>query len=361
MNHIKILKRAFYITVNYRALWIFGILLALTTGSGSGNGGGGNGDSSPTTDAPDFNWQNPFSQLPQLSPEVINIGIGIAIGLACLILVLIVIGTIVRYVSETALIRMVDEYEGSGKQLTIGQGFRLGWSRIAWKMFLMDVLVRLSFITAFLLLLALAALPLLVWLTKNTPLRIMGTVVSAGFILLLVFAAIVVALAITLIRLFARRACALENLGVRASLRRGYDIVRQRLGDTVMMGVIMFGVGLVWALAIIPVIVAIIIVAALVAGFPALLVGSIAGFFAQGNTPWIVAAIVGAPIFLIAVIIPGAFLGGWQEVFFSTAWTLTYREALALEQTKVNGEPPASDSAIKDSANSSTTQSDIQL
>ena len=40
MNHINILKRALNITINYRALWIFGILLALTSGSGSGNGGG---------------------------------------------------------------------------------------------------------------------------------------------------------------------------------------------------------------------------------------------------------------------------------------------------------------------------------
>lgn len=359
MNHINILKRALNITVNYRVLWIFGVLLALTTANGSGNSGGS--DSSSSNNASDFNWENPFNNLPQVSPEVVNMWIGIAIGLACLILVLIVIGTITHYVSETALIRMVDEYENNGEQLTIRQGFRLGWSRRAWKIFLMDWLVGLSFITAFLILLALAALPLLAWLTNNTPLQILGTIVSAGLIILLIFTAVVTALAVTLILLFAHRACVLENLGVRASLHRGYEMVRQHLGDTVMMGVIMFGMGLVWALAIIPVIVAIIVVAALVAGLPALLAGSIAGIFAEGNTPWIVAAIVGAPIFLMAVITPGALIGGWQEVFSSTVWTLTYREALALEQMRANDEFPASDSAIKDSANSSTTQSDIQL
>ena len=110
---------------------------------------------------------------------------------------------------------MVDEHENSGEQLTIRQGFRLGWSRAAWKMFLMDLLVVVSFVTVFVLLLALAALPLLVWLTENTPLQVIGTIVSAGSILLLVFAAIVAGLAVTLIMIFARRACALENLGVR--------------------------------------------------------------------------------------------------------------------------------------------------
>ena len=347
MNHINILKRALNITINYRALWLFGMLLALTTGSGSGNGGSGNG-SSPNTD-PNFDWQNPFREFPQLSSELANMWIGIAIGVAIVILAAILIGSIARYVSETALIRMVDEHENNGEQLTIRQGFRLGWSRTAWKMFLMDLLVGVSFVAVFLLLLAIAALPLLVWLMENTPLQVIGTIISAGSILLLVFAAIIAALAVTLIITFARRACALENLGVRDSLRRGYEMVRQRLGDMVMMGVMMFGIGLLWFIVTIPIIIAAIVVSALIAGLPALLAGSVAGFFTQGTTPWIVAAIVGVPIFLLAVIIPAMLIGGWQKVFSSSAWTLTYREALALEQIKVNDEHPPlpSDDAIE--------------
>ena len=347
MNHINILKRALNITINYRALWIFGMLLALTSGSGSGNGGGSNGNNSSPNGDPNFNWHNPFGEFPHISPELSSMLIGIGISVAILILLSILIGSIARYVSETALIRMVDEHENSGEQLSIRQGFRLGWSPASWKMFLMDLLVAVSFITVFVPLLALAALPLLVWLTKNTPLQVIGTIVSAGSILLLVFAAIVAALAVTLIIIFARRACVLENLGVRASLRRGYEMVRQRLGDMVMMGVMMFGIGLLWIIMTIPIIVAIVVVAALVGGVPALLAGSIAGFFTQGTTPWIVAAIVGAPIFLIAVIIPATLIGGWQKVFSSSAWTLTYREALALEKINVNDELPPSDSLVE--------------
>jgi hypothetical protein len=343
MNHINILKRALNITINYRALWIFGMLLALTTGSGSGNGSSSN---SSTNSNPEFNGQNPFGEFPQLSPEVTNMWIGIAIGLACLTLVLIVVGTMARYVSETALIRMVDEHENSGEQLSIRQGFRLGWSRVAWKMFLMDLLVCLAFITVFLILLALASIPLSVWLTENTPLQVMGTIVSAGLILLLIFASIVAALAVTLIMLFARRICALENLGVRASLRRGYEMVKQSLGDSALMGAMMFGISLLWVMVTIPIILAVVVVAALVGGIPALLVGSIVGFFTQGTTPWIVAAVVGVPIFLILVIIPATLIGGWQQVFSSSTWTLTYREALALEQLQANGELTASDSVI---------------
>ena len=64
----KILKRAWHILWNYRILWIFGILLAMTTGSGSGpngssgssnyNNNGGNGN-------PGINWNSsPFLHRP---------------------------------------------------------------------------------------------------------------------------------------------------------------------------------------------------------------------------------------------------------------------------------------------------------
>ena len=358
MDQIKILKRALTITVNYRVLWVFGILLAIFAGGGGGGGNGGGsgssgGNSTPGNGGnPNFNWQdpfngqNPFAELQkQLTPEIINIAIGVAIGLACLILVLTIIGTIVRYVSETALIRMVDQHENSGQKLTFIEGLRLGWSRAAWKMFLMDLLTGLVFLVIFLAVLLVAALPLLVWLTKSTPLQVLGTVVAVGLILLVVFATILVALALGLVLLFARRVIALEDLGVIESIRRGYTLVKGRLGDIILMAVIMFGVGIVWALLMIPVMLAIIVVAAVIAGLPALLVGGITGLFTQGYTPWIVAAIVGAPIFLIVMIIPGALIGGWQQVFSSSAWTLTYREALALAKTKENGELPAPQAA----------------
>jgi hypothetical protein len=37
MNHIDLLKKAFYITWRYRPLWLFGFFLALCGGGRSGN------------------------------------------------------------------------------------------------------------------------------------------------------------------------------------------------------------------------------------------------------------------------------------------------------------------------------------
>src|ERR1044071_2349715 len=43
IDPVKILKRACYILWSYRALWIFGLILALAAGSGGGRGSGNNG------------------------------------------------------------------------------------------------------------------------------------------------------------------------------------------------------------------------------------------------------------------------------------------------------------------------------
>ena len=38
MDYIAIFKRAFKLTIKYRALWLFGFFLALCSGSSGGNG-----------------------------------------------------------------------------------------------------------------------------------------------------------------------------------------------------------------------------------------------------------------------------------------------------------------------------------
>ena len=68
------------------------------------------------------------------------------------IVVMLIVGIVVaiaRYVSETAVIRMVDEYEDSGNKMTVRQGFRIGWSRTAWRLFLINLIVNLPVIAWF--------------------------------------------------------------------------------------------------------------------------------------------------------------------------------------------------------------------
>jgi len=337
MDHLKVLKQAWETTWRYRALWVFGIILALTTGGGVNRG-------TSSFRGEDFSPGREF-HIEEIPPEVSSILIAIGIGLACVILILIIATAIARYVAETALIRMVDDYEETGEKRSVRQGFRMGWSRTAWRLFLINLLTGLPTTLAFILLFALAAAPLLLWATKSKALGIIGTIATIGLFFLVLFLAIVVGAVLSLLRKFFWRACALEELGVIESIRQGFGAVRQHWKDVLVMWLIMVGVSIGWAIAIIttvivlfPAIVLLIIVGGVLGGLPALLVGGLASLFFEGAVPWILAAVVGIPIFMLVVAVPWLFLGGLMEVFKSSTWTLTYRELRALESMETEPE-----------------------
>jgi hypothetical protein len=333
MDPIKVLKRAWEITWRYRALWIFGIILALTAGGSwpTARGDGSRG----------FQYNLDRGDIPEIPSQIVSTLIAIGVGLACVIVILIIAAKIARYVAETALIRTVDETEETGQKRSVRQGFRLGWSRTAWRLFLIKLLVSLPVAVAFILLFALALAPLLLWITESTPARVIGTVTTIGLFFMALFLAIVVGAVLSLLIKFFWRACALEELGVIESIRQGFNVVRRHLKDVGIMWLIMVGVSIGWVIAMIaivivllPAIILLIIIGGVLGGLPALLVGGLASLFFEGAVPWILAGVVGIPIFALVVSAPWLFLGGLMEVFKSSVWTLTYRELRALESVE---------------------------
>jgi len=329
MDHIRIIKRAFSITLNYRVLWIFGILLALTTGgSGGGNGGGGNGSSGSNGSG---GGMPNFPGFPSIPQEVINGLIITVICLVCFFILLSLAFTVLRYISEVSLIRMVNDYESTGEKVSVRQGFRMGWSRAALRIFLVDLLFGIVGAVAFILLIGMSLAPLLLWLTKNEGLSVVGTIVTVGMVLLVIFLAIVVGIVVSLVTEFIRRAIVLEDRGVFEGIRRGFSMVTHRLGDVIVMALILFAIGLAWAIVTIPVVILLALAAVAVGGLPALLVGFIASQFMQGAAPWILAGAIGLPIFILVMAAPLLFLNGLMKTFMSSTWTLTFREVQALE------------------------------
>jgi len=112
--------------------------------------------------------------------------------------------------------------------------------------------------------------------------------------------------------------------------------MKRRLGDVVIMGLLMVGLGLAWVILSIPIVLLLVMVGTVAGGLPALLVGMLADLFSGGFLPWVLAGVVGIPIFLLVVCLPMLFLSGLIKVFASSTWTLTYREVLAM-----NGDLPA--------------------
>ncbi|RPJ43843.1 MAG: hypothetical protein EHM21_10960 [Chloroflexi bacterium] len=327
---MRILRRAFDITRAYRALWVFGILLAITAAHGGSNGGGGGGNGG--NNQGNMPWPNfPPFQFPQIPGQVMNMMIGIGIGLICLIILLAVIFTIVRYVSNTALIGMVNQYEASGEKVNVGTGFRIGWSRAAFRTWLVSLLFGLAGFVVFVVLLLLAAAPLLLWLTRDNTAGAVGTVITIGLAVLFILLLVIAAAAVGLLVQFIQRVIVIEGLGVFDGIRRAWDLVRRKPGDVIIMGLILFGIGIGFAILMIPVVILLLLAGGLLGGLPGLAAGGLTYLIFQHNIAWLIGLLVGLPLFLLVLIVPLTFIGGLYEVFTSSVWTLTYRELLALE------------------------------
>src|SRR4030095_3333644 len=149
IDPIKIIKRAWYILWNYRALWVFGLVLALVAGSSAGQGSNnsyqyeqGRGENPQVTHQSmqgalrhcEREIHTLFEQgIPDMnvSGKDLTTFLWIVGAFVLVMLVLGIVVAIARYVSETAVIRMVDEYENTSNKMTVRQGLRIGWSNTA--------------------------------------------------------------------------------------------------------------------------------------------------------------------------------------------------------------------------------------
>jgi hypothetical protein len=273
---------------------------------------------------------------------------------AAFVLVMLVVGiamAIARYVSETAVIKMVDEYEATDTKMTVRDGFRIGWSRTSWRLFLINLIVH---IPALVLLTVLLIAGIVIYTTVTGRGETMAVAGIVGMIGVVIFTAVVVAIIsiiLMLLRQFFWRVCALEDVGVGESLRRGFAMVRENWKNVGLMWLIMIGLGIAWvivsAIAVIltiPVVLITSVVAAVVAAIPGLLLVGLFSLFLNGYLPWIVGAIFIAPLFFTIAFSPWILLTAWQQIYASSVWTLTYRELKALpEQTPVTEVGPVGD------------------
>jgi len=335
MDHMQILKRAWKILWSYRTLWIFGVIMALTSPSGSSNLDFSR--SSARNTGRNFNFTPPdevrreleklgrlFSQgIPVETQQVL---IRIAVLLAVAFLLVMILFAIGYYVSQTALIRMVDRYEREEQKLSWKQGLRLGWSRDAWRLFLIDLVIFLPLVVAFLLLFGCAALPVLFSVMAGKEPTIAGIIATVGLAFLIIFAAIIVGFALSLILEIIKRACVLGDYGVRASIREGWAMVRSHLKDVFVMWLILLGIKIGFVVAVIPVVLLLFGVGLLVGGGIGIVLYLIVQAAATVTAGWVSAAIVGGMLFILILALPLLFLGGLRDTYISSAWTLTYGE-----------------------------------
>ena len=207
-------------------------------------------------------------------------------------------------------------------------------------MFLINLIISLP---AILLMLALIGAGIGIYFSVtsgNGNVTALSTVTLIGFVFLMIFAVVIVSIVLRLLRNFFWRISVLEGAGVRESLRRGFELVREHWKNVGLMWLVMIGLGIVWAIASIllfiitlPVVVITAILAAMIVAVPFMLVLGAFSLVLSGPLTWVAAGLFVLPLFFTLAFSPWLLLGSWQAVYTSTVWTLTYRELKALPAT----------------------------
>ncbi len=353
----KVLKRAWQILWNYKVLWIFAFLLALTAG---GNNGGNNGGSSyRLNDNTGYQGSQNYNPEVELGPvgsqlqtwyeqdiqplfateqTAIRTAIWIAVGFVALILVISLLVAFVRYPTETAILRMVDGYEQTGEKLGFKAGWKLGWNKRAFRLWLIDLIIGIPGILFGIAILIMGIVLVVGAINGNQDVFAGGMVAfmigicgfSIPLALLMVF--------LNLLRQFFARKAALEETTLGESFRQGWAMFKRNWKSAALMWLVMLGIGIGFGIVamiafflLIPTYLIMAIPGAVVAVVPGALAFGITSIFTGEIWPWIVGFIVALPIFMIVATAPMTFLQGLYMLFDANVWTISYREMKALE------------------------------
>lgn len=300
MDYVAILKRAFHITWSHKVLWLFGALAALLDLGGGGTGWRGNGAGSRGYTMP--GRPGAFAGF-DVTPGMVA-----AVLIAILLLVVVVIA--LRVASKVALMRLVREIE-EGRPAGVRRGFWLGFGRF-WPYVGVSLLIGIPVALLAIGLILIGLSPLLLLVMRSNVAGVVGVILTILLMIPIVLFLVAISVVIGPLMEFFLRACALEHLGVTASIRRGWSLATSHLKDVLVVGILLFGVGLGWGLLMVPEVLAVLAAAFLfIAGTWAL--------FQSVGPAVVVGVVVGLPAVAFF-----AFLAGLFKAFTSSVWTLAY-------------------------------------
>jgi hypothetical protein len=303
MDYGKVLSRAWEITWRWKVLWILGLLASL----GSGFWGGGNAYSTESGQRVEL---TPWFEDAMGPTFWAGLG-GIILGLLCLGLLVAIALWVVSIIARGGLIAGVLQVEDTG-DTSFGRAWRVGVRRF-WTLFGVAVLAALPFIILAVGLGIVAVLGIFVAMGATDD---FSSVAVPGIITVICFATVfccgmvVVGIVLDQIRIYAERAAILEGLGWLDAFRRGWEVLKENLGPTIIVWLIFFAIGIFLVGGIFAV--------AVVLGLPF-------AFAVEAFKPaaWLLApACCGGLLALIVLALTSAVL----QTFSSATWTLTYRE-----------------------------------
>lgn len=314
MNYGDTLRRGWQVTWNNKWLWLLGFLAALGGGSGA---------------ASNSNYQMDPSTTPgTISPELAAGLTGAALLLCCVGVVIGILLWLVSLASKGGLITAVAELDRE-QPSSFGRAFRQGWSKLlplaGMTILLFAIVIVLGII------IAVAFAGTIVGIVAGTSGDANNVLAGLGTIGLLVVCCLVLALAVltivlNLIYAFAYRGIMLRDMPVMDSIRHGWRVVREHLGEIVLLGLLFVVVN---------------VVIALIAGTIMGLVGLSSGLFSllmSGGEPT-TTQIVTAGIGMLATFVIFAIISAIFTAWRSATFTLAYQQWTGKDTLKDSAAP----------------------
>ncbi len=307
MNHWNLFKQSWRIFWRNPALWLFGLLAAL--------GGGFSWNYGTNFDVGSYRNLQSMPTMPFEARAILRDIFNSSTVTTILIIGLLwaIIAFLLVTLAQGALIHMVSEVDG-GLKPSVGDGFRAGARRflplLAVRFILALPTVIIGLVAASLTLSTVSTL-----LNDSRPvlanLRGLGISAALGTISFLL------GILMLGIGVSAERAVVLENLPIMPSLAQGWKMLWSKLGDYVVIVVLIIAVaiaaGLIFACILIP-----ILCGALGAGITSAVA-------TDRNNPLVMVTLIAGPTLLITILL-GLLFGTLATVFTSGVWTLAYRQ-----------------------------------
>jgi hypothetical protein len=309
MDYGNVFSRAWQICWNHKYFFVLGFLAAL--GGGAGNSGQQANFSFSGNDLP-----------PDIAENLAAFAWPLVLLLCCIILVGGLVIWLLRLAAQAGMISAASRID-EGEEVSFGQAFSAG-TRHLLRFAGLNLLIYAPLIVAGIVIAIAAVVGFIgifsVAVSGETPPETMGAGLIAGVLCMLLVACLLAlyGLFASVIYPFAQRGIVLKGLDVVASIRHGWRVVSQNLGDVIVLIVLFLVLGLVFGA----------IVTAVLFFVGALGVGPTVIDLVSGGTPD--AADIGfLGLGILIVTIVGAVINSVYTAFRSVVVTLAYQEFVA--------------------------------
>lgn len=324
MDFGAVISRAIKVTWEHKILWPLGFLVALGSGS---VGGGGTG---PQFSANQNDFNAPWLEDLVRDPTIILAALS---ALLCVFAIIGVILWVVGIIARGGLIAGVQQIETEGKT-TFGSAWGVGANRF-WRVLGLNLLIGIPIVILVIaIILLFGGTIAAMFIGADSAGRgndsamggaIFGTIALACC---LVCVFIIIGIIASALQTFGERAIVVEDMGVFASISRGWGVFRANLGNIILLALVMMVVSFIFGL-VGGAVAAVVLLPTLL---PVITEGMNSGSISSGPA---IVAVIGV---LIAMVL-GAIINTLYITFNSTTWTLAYRQFIT--PRALVAQPPA--------------------